>query len=252
MSEGAGFSAMQASSGLASSVLPRSGGLGDAVAQQLSARIIDGSLPPLTRLPTEKQLVAQFGVSRAVVREAIARLKTEGLVETRQGAGAFVAARPGLTSFRLAPGGQLPPDELKFAFELRSAVERQAAALAARRRSASDIAALRAAFARMQKAEREDPAAGALADDAFHAAVAMASGNPLLRRFGDFLAQQFSATRRLTWSAEAVRQGKTAAAQAGHAALLEAIIAGDEAAAARAAQDHVEQAALHFGADLKE
>src|SRR5690606_11767308 len=88
-----------------SSPLARPSGLGNVLAGKLAAAIAGGEFPPGARLPTEKQLVERFDVSRAVVREAIARLKTDGFVETRQGSGAFVAARPGLASFRIGPLG---------------------------------------------------------------------------------------------------------------------------------------------------
>jgi hypothetical protein len=68
-----------------------------------------------------------------VVREAIARLKADGCMETRQGAGAFVAGAPGLASFRLAPDGPIEPGELAQLFELRAAVEVATARLAAER-----------------------------------------------------------------------------------------------------------------------
>ncbi len=218
--------------------LPRSQGLGDGLARQLAEWISGGGAGPGERLPTEKQLVERFGVSRAVVREAIARLKADGFVETRQGAGAFVAARPGQGSFKL---GSMADDDLNHVFDLRAAVEAKAAELAARRRLPEDIAAIRAAYEAMQQALQSGQA-GAEADDAFHAAIAVASGNPHLGRFLDYLAGQFSASRALTWSADAIADGRAAASQAEHAAILLAIEAGDTAAAAIAATRHVENA----------
>ena len=78
--------------------------LSDAVGSALEKRIRSGALTPGERLPTEAQLGAQFAVSRAVVREAVARLKAEGLVESRQGSGVFVATRPGAAAFRMNAG----------------------------------------------------------------------------------------------------------------------------------------------------
>src|SRR5712672_943199 len=59
--------------------------------ERLTAEIVSGKLPPGARLPTEQEMIAATGVSRTVVREAVAALRAEGLVVTRQGAGAFVA-----------------------------------------------------------------------------------------------------------------------------------------------------------------
>lgn len=226
--------------------LPRPSGLGSALADRLLAAIRDGGLAPGDKLPTEKQLAESHKVSRAVVREAIARLKSEGYVETRQGAGAFVLARPGQTSFRLTAPNGLETGDLRHAFELRGAIEVAAAELAARRRQPADLAAIAAAFAAMEAALAEGREAAA-ADDAFHAAIAAATGNPLIQRFSDFLAHQFSETRQLTWSEAARQQGKAAAAQGEHQALLRAIEAGDAFAAADAARAHVAAAAARFG-----
>lgn len=230
-----------------SSPLARPSGLGNVLAGKLAAAIAGGEFPPGARLPTEKQLVERFDVSRAVVREAIARLKTDGFVETRQGSGAFVAARPGLASFRIgahgAAPGSIPESELPHIFELRAIVEAGMAELAARRRSDADLAAIRSAWEEMQQALQEGRD-GSGADDAFHAAIAAAAHNPYLAQFAAFLAQHFSATRAVTWQADAVHAGSAAAAQAEHACLLDAIAAGDGEAAARAARDHIRQAAM--------
>lgn len=236
------------------SVLPRAAGLGDMLAGRLAAAIRAGEFRPGDRLPTEKRLVEQYGVSRAVVREAIARLKADGFVDTRQGAGAFVTAKPGLANFRIAQpegGGRVASADLAYIFELRCIIEAGMAELAARRRNAGDLAALKTAFARMQKALQagED---GAAADDSFHAAIATAAHNPYLAQFAAFLAQHFSATRALTWAASARDDGSASAAQTEHARLLSAIEAGDAAEAAQAARDHILAAAERRGSAMKD
>ncbi|MEK9969202.1 MAG: FadR/GntR family transcriptional regulator [Ferrovibrio sp.] len=231
--------------------LPRTTGLSAMLAGRLAAMIRAGEFGPGDRLPTEKQLVERFSVSRAVVREAIARLKTDGFVETRQGAGAFVAAKPGLANFRIsAPGndiGLLPGADLIHVFELRSVIEVGMAELAAQRRTPDDLVALNAAFAQMQQA-LQSGADGAAADDAFHAAVATAAHNPYLAQFSAFLAQHFSATRALTWQPGPRASGGTAAAQSEHHDLLKAITRGDAEAAGFAARRHVAEAAARYRA----
>lgn len=234
--------------------LARSVGLGDALAGRLATAIAAGEYPPGARLPTEKQLVEQYSVSRTVVREAIARLKTDGFVETRQGSGAFVAARPGLASFRIAapgtPPGLIGETELAHIFELRAVIEAGMAELAAQRRNAPDLATIRQAYADMQQA-LADGRDGARADDAFHAAIAAAAHNPYLAQFATFLAQHFSATRAVTWKSGAVQAGSASAAQAEHARLLAAIENGEGEAAAKAARDHIRQAAARHAAAMK-
>jgi GntR family transcriptional repressor for pyruvate dehydrogenase complex len=222
------------------SELPRTAGLGASLAGRLSALILAGEFKPGDRLPTEKQLVERFAVSRAVVREAIARLKTDGFVESRQGSGAFVAAKPGLANFRIA--GQLDATDLAHVFELRGVIEVGMAELAAQRRSKADVAALDTAFMQMHRA-LEEGTDGAEADDAFHAAIATAAHNPYLAQFAAFLAQHFSATREVTWKPEARESGSTLAAQTEHLDLLKAIRRGDAEAAGFAARHHVTNAA---------
>ncbi|MGH2357436.1 MAG: FadR/GntR family transcriptional regulator, partial [Candidatus Limnocylindria bacterium] len=152
------------------------------VVRTLERSIRGGLLGPGQRLPTEKALGRRFAVSRAVVREAIARLKSDGYVETRQGAGAFVAARPGLLSFKLTAEEPLGREDLRQIQELRIAVEGAAAELAARRRTGADIAAIRAELDTMAEAIRRGTD-GSDADGRFHRAIARATHNPYVGRF---------------------------------------------------------------------
>lgn len=231
--------------------LPRGSGLGAMLAGRLADAIRAGEYHPGDRLPTEKQLVERFSVSRAVVREAIARLKTDGFVETRQGAGAFVALRPGLANFRIAAPGLLNTQDLLHVFELRGVIEAGMAEFAAKRRTDPDIAALRAAYAAMEQALAQNEDAGAASDDTFHAAVATAAHNPYLAQFATFLAQHFSATRALTWQPQARDAGAAAASQAEHRQVLDAIVAGDPVAANAAARTHIANAAARYAAAKK-
>lgn len=230
----------------------RSPRLSDDVARQLEQWIAEQQLQPGDQLPTEKVLCERFGVSRAVVREAVSRLKADGCVLTRQGSGAYVAARPGLGVFRLVladadPLAALPPG-LSDVFELRYLMETGVTALAARRRTVEDIEHMRAALGRM-RAALDAGADGAVDDDAFHVAVAAATHNPQLERFQQFMGQQLSSSRTPTWSEVGHRAGWAQLAQEGHERIFAAIVAGDVEAARRAAADHLVSAALRLGLD---
>src|SRR5436190_7099794 len=110
---------------------------GELVARLL-ADITSGNIPPGGRLPTEQELIAATGVSRTVVREAVAALRAEGLVVTRQGVGAFVpenARRP----FRVDFGRLSSIREVLEVMELRTGIEIEAAGLAAERASAAQV-----------------------------------------------------------------------------------------------------------------
>jgi GntR family transcriptional repressor for pyruvate dehydrogenase complex len=194
-------------------------------------------------------------VSRAVIREAVSRLKADGWVETRQGAGAFVAPQPGRGTFRLAQAGASAADTLADVFELRHLVETGAAELAARRRKDADLVAMETALGHMEAALGASGAmetTGARADDEFHVAVAAATGNPLIRRFVEFMGQQFSDSRLPTWDSTGRENGRAQAAQAEHRRLFQAIRAGDPGAARHAAAAHLAAAAHRLGLDTRD
>lgn len=231
--------------------------LSDVVARQLEGWISEQGLQNGALLPTEKVLCERFGVSRAVIREAISRLKADGCVTTRQGSGAYVAARPGLGSFRLVRGpgnGDVVPveaacgREFSDIFELRYLVEAGAAELAAQRRTAGDLERLRAALQRMAGA-LVTGADAVVDDDAFHVAVAAATHNPQIERFQAFMGQQFSDSRAPTWDAEGHRAGRARVAQAEHERIFDAIAAGDGPRARAAATAHLVGAARRLGMD---
>jgi DNA-binding FadR family transcriptional regulator len=163
----------------------RSSNLAEKVLSRLSAEIRGGRLAPGARLPTEQDLIATAGVSRTVVREAIAALRAEGLVVTRQGAGAFVAEgsrRP----FRIDPADLGSLAEVLAVMELRTGIEVEAAGLAAERASAADLRDIAAAHAAIGRAiERGDSAIDQ--DFAFHRSIAEATRNPQFPRFLEYL-----------------------------------------------------------------
>jgi DNA-binding FadR family transcriptional regulator len=157
----------------------------EAVAR-LTAEIRKGRLPPGARLPTEQVLMQAMGVSRTVVREAVAALRAEGLVTTRQGSGAFVAADASRVPFRIDPDGLSSIGDVLEVMELRLAIEVEAAALAAERITSDRLApvgrALRAIEAAIARGE------GAINEDfAFHCAIAAASANPRFAELLEFL-----------------------------------------------------------------
>ncbi|MBL8446323.1 MAG: FadR family transcriptional regulator, partial [Zoogloeaceae bacterium] len=186
--------------------------LAEVVARQLETWVRQGGLAAGAQLPSEKELVGRFGVSRAVIREAVSRLKADGWIESRQGAGAFVTPQGRRGSFRLVPGGSPGAATLGDIFELRSLVEAGAAELAAQRRQPADLAQLAEALARMEAAlvDADGAADGPSADDAFHVAIAAATGNPMIQQFVVFMGQQFSDSRRPTWDGAGQEAGRAA------------------------------------------
>src|SRR5439155_14909793 len=111
--------------------------LSDRVAEALRERIGSGKLSISDQLPSENAMAAEFGVSRAVVREAVSRLKSEGMLYARQGKGIFVAPTALIRPLRIAPEAARSLQSVLGIVELRRALEAEAAALAAERRTAA-------------------------------------------------------------------------------------------------------------------
>src|SRR5215467_5829952 len=116
------------------------------VIARIAAEIRSGRLQPGARLPTEQTLMAAMGISRTVVREAVAALRAEGLLTTRQGSGVFVATDTSRVPFRIDPDGLKSIDNVLEVMELRLAIEVEAAALAAERRTPEQLAPIRSAL----------------------------------------------------------------------------------------------------------
>ena len=140
----------------------------------LKERILAGDLSPGTRLPSENQLIEEYGVSRTVVREAVTRLRAEGLVETFQGRGSFVLAVPEPSSFTVESSAIRSHHDVVAMVDFRLGIESETAALAAQHRTDPDCTTISEAMAAFTDTGRE----GAVeADFAFHLAVARATHN---------------------------------------------------------------------------
>jgi len=220
------------------------------IAEQLRGLITGGEFAAGTRLPAERDLARQFGVSRPSVREALIALEVEGWVEVRTGSGIYVQPSPqrnGAGTRRPDTSAEWGPLKLMQAREL---VESEVAALAARHARKAQVQAIGDALERM----REDAASGVeprAGDEAFHDAIAQACGNevladtvrgywdarhrPLFLRLGDYFENTAS------WSAALVE----------HAAVLEAIRARDAAAARAAMQQHLRRSTTRYSASWR-
>jgi DNA-binding FadR family transcriptional regulator len=140
----------------------------------LSQRILMGSIAPGDKLPSESEIVREYGVSRTVVREAISKLQASGLVETHQGKGTFVLARSQHSGLHLKVETAF---SVRHIIELRMGLETQAVALAAQRRTLDQLTKMRMALDDYQDLlAKEDSCVEA--DRRFHVLIAEATGNP--------------------------------------------------------------------------
>jgi GntR family transcriptional repressor for pyruvate dehydrogenase complex len=157
--------------------------LAGVVVDDLGSRIGRGEVKPGAKLPTESEIMVTYGVSRAVVREAITQLQAARLVETRHGIGTFVLDAPPAAPLAIDPRGVVTFQDVLQILELRVSLETEVASLAATRRSAGQLATIRTVLDTLQ-ACREQRTDTAAADADFHLALAQAAGN---QHFHDIL-----------------------------------------------------------------
>ena len=212
--------------------------LSDQVAEQLSAEIKLGRLAPGDKLPTEARLVEQFQVSRTVVREAVSRLKSLGLVDSRQGSGVFVSAQQPFAPLNFEARHAASQEAVVQMVEVRRALEAEVAALAAERRSASDLLAIEQAVQALDKAVLSG-GDGVVEDVNFHRAIAEATRNPFLIQTLGYLSQFLHGATQVTRANEARRGDFAAAVRSEHQAILQAVQAGDPVQAREAAAAHM-------------
>ena len=219
------------------------------IAGQLRALMAGGEFAPGSRLPAERDLAKQLGVSRPSVREAFIALEVEGWVEVRTGSGVYVLDRGGQ---RAEGGVKVPPAEwgpLEL-IRARRVIEGEIASLAATQAKRRQVAAIAAAIDAMK--EDADRGVAPLAGDrAFHTAIAEACDNvvlletvqtfwdarrgPLFERLGDYF--------------ETVPSWRMAIIE--HEAVLEAIRAKDPQAARAAMQSHMDKSHSRFSASWR-
>jgi DNA-binding FadR family transcriptional regulator len=200
------------------------------VSERFRAQIESGAWPRGSRIPGENQLATELGVSRGTIREALRALSLTGLLEPRVGDGTYVRATNEIS-------GVLVRDELSASLtdvlDVRAGIEAAAARLAAQRPVPDSLLALSAALESRQAAG--DVEAFVVADADFHREVVIASGNPLLLRLYDAIAEVLTESIHQT----ATLREDPRVLQA-HADVLEAIRAGDPDAASHAAYALVE------------
>ena len=219
------------------------------IAEQLRSAIVAGEFAVGARLPAERDLAKQLGVSRPSVREALIALEVEAWVEVRTGSGVYVLERSGSRGTgaeQLAPAEWGPLELIR----ARRVVEGETAAIAAARAKRRDTEAMRAAINAMV----EDADQGMMpieGDRAFHCAIVQASGNSVLietvQAFWD--SRRGPLFMRLGGHFETLPSWRAAIVE--HHAILEAIQARDAAAARSAMHIHMDKSHARFSASWR-
>jgi DNA-binding FadR family transcriptional regulator len=223
------------------------------IAEQLRQLMVAGEFALGSRLPAERDLALQLGVSRPSVREALIALEVEGMIEVRTGSGIYVQRLEAPSKPSLAPAADADTPADWGPLEVMSArllIEAEVAALAAVHAQKADLRAIKTGLQQMklEAARDEVPRNG---DEAFHAAIAKACGNsvlldtvqrywqarngPLFERLGDYFEHPAS------WQA----------AIAEHQQVLHAIEVHDATAARKAMQKHLKQAHKRYSASWR-
>jgi GntR family transcriptional repressor for pyruvate dehydrogenase complex len=210
------------------------------VSGKLRQSILAGDLRPGDKLPSEAGLTRQFDVSRTVIREAIASLRADGLVEARHGVGIFVIRNQPANSQNFQSFENARISAIIEALELRIAVEIEAAALAAVRRSPAQEETIRECHEDIvAKIAAGEPTIDA--DFAFHLAIADATNNPRFREFLEVMGRNAIPRVALqNGDAESTPADYLEQIQAEHKSIVDAISAHDAEAAREGIRKHLQ------------
>jgi Transcriptional regulators len=216
------------------------GRLSDRVYEHVLDHLISGGFPVGSRIPTEHELAQRLSVSRPVVRDALQRLRDEGLLASRQGSGTVVLRRPDSAIATFAPISSIA--DIQRCFVFRYAVEGEAAALAARQHDAESLARIGRALAALEEATTEGRPAE-VEDYEFHHAIADATGNHFFSATLAGIREQIVAGIHINRGLTLIRpKQRIATVMKEHEAIYEAISADDAAKARLAMHRHLENA----------
>jgi DNA-binding FadR family transcriptional regulator len=212
------------------------------IVHSMGTAILRGEYPEGSLLPTEGDLMARYGISRTVLREVLKTLAAKGMVVSKTRVGTKVRPQvdwnmfdSDLLGWRLDLGMDLK--FLNALYEIRLAVEPAAAALAALRRDADNIARLRALIDEFRRSGHSRMSF-AETDLALHLEIVAASGNPFMRSIGAIIEAALMAS--FVDTAPVADEARLAQATEAHAAIVEAIARGDAKAAAEAMTEVIE------------
>ncbi|MBL1417573.1 MAG: FadR family transcriptional regulator [Moritella sp.] len=216
------------------------------VAKFLTREITSGQLQPGERLPSENKLADRFGVSRNVIREAVSQLRADGIIQARQGVGAFVMAPEQRLAIRFNSEDLKNSANMEQLFELRTILETDAAGLAATRRDEESLIKIKRALDRMGGEERwEDGSIDA--DLTFHREIAKATGNEYIYTFVCFICEQIRRTIHIARYTNPLHELITINV-AEHVEIYDALAAGDASKAREKMRVHIIGAADRAGA----
>lgn len=218
--------------------------LSDFAYEKILANIIGGALQKGDRLPAEAELAERLSVSRPIVREALARLREDGVIVSRRGSGSYVAAQPTSAVEAFTPLSSIA--DMQRCFEFRLDLEGSAAYHAALRRTDEDIAAIDLAMTTWN-ALMDRGAAGIQEDFEVHASICRASHNRFYIETLDHLRENICTGMNLSRNLSLMREiQKAMAVRQEHADIAAAVISGDGPTAQEAMRHHIANARIRI------
>lgn len=214
--------------------------LSDRVYETVLSKIMEGEFPVGSKIPTEHALCEQLGVSRPVLRQALKQLREDDVIVSRQGSGSFVRRRPETAVLDFAPVGSIA--DIQRTFEFRSAVEGEAAYLAATRRSDAQLAKMKQILLALDEIVAKGDL-GVDTDEAFHAAICEASDNQYFSAARMSMKTNIITGLNLTRNLSLTKpHERMQLVQAEHYAIFEALERMDADGARRAMRLHIDNA----------
>ncbi|MDV3125162.1 FadR family transcriptional regulator [Mycobacterium sp. 21AC1] len=204
----------------------------EVIVEQLCAYMSDNEMTPGDRLPAERDLAAQLGVSRASLSQALVALEVQGVLSVRHGDGTLLVRRP--IEERAIKALREHADRIPDVIEAREALEVKLAGLAAARRTDEEMAAIDGAIAKMES-EIADGDRGVVGDEMFHEAIIVAAHSSLLAKLMHEISGLISETRIESLSQE----DRPQASLEGHRRIADAVRRQDSREASRAMADHI-------------
>ena len=228
--------------------------LSDQVTEVLRHNVVNGVWNVGDVLPSETTLASDFDVSRTVIREAVSRLKAEGMLSSRQGRGAFVASDRPRQGFAIPERDMESQRKLEQILELRMGLEIEAAAIAAARatpEARAEIERAAAAYDQSNKIGGPAVAAGVTADLDFHRAVCEATGNSYYLSLFNYLVASLRETMLAGRLQALKRGGESRDAIQEHYDIAASIAQGDAERARQRMRDHLQMSSGRLLAQLK-
>lgn len=214
--------------------------LSDRVYETILSMIMEGEFPVGGKLPTEHELCKQLSVSRPVLRQALKQLREDDVIVSRQGSGSYVRRRPEQAVLDFAPVGSIA--DIQRTFEFRSAIEGEAAFLAATRRSDAQLAKMKTILNELDEVIAKGDL-GVDADEAFHAAICEASDNQYFSAARVSMKSNIIAGLNLTRNLSLTKpQERMQLVQAEHYVIFDALERMDADGARRAMRLHIDNA----------